>query len=168
MSSFEVRIETGRKASFSGTLLDATGAAISITAGSKIYCKIYRGIGATPDLDINSIALSGGSITSFTAGTGNYTVTIFAADSANLIPGAYCVDIDLVDDEFKVTDKVTKEEKTVKQKVIVVEGDKYRVPASVIAQLKIILEDNPGCKKFKVKKSGSTIDDTRYMVIPLV
>ena len=97
MSSFEVRIETGRKASFSGTLLDATGAAISITAGSKIYCKIYRGIGATPDLDISSSALSGGSITSFTAGTGNYTVTIFAADSANLIPGAYCVDIDLVD-----------------------------------------------------------------------
>jgi len=76
-------------------------------------------------------------------------------------------EIDLIDDEFKVTDKVTKQEKIVKQKVIVVENEKYRVPASVIAQLKVILEDNPECKKFKVKKSGNTIDDTRYQVIPL-
>jgi len=76
-------------------------------------------------------------------------------------------DIELEDDEFEVTDKATKQVKTVKQKVIVVGNDKYRVPASVIAQLKVILEDNPECKKFKVKKSGTTIDDTRYQVIPL-
>ena len=76
-------------------------------------------------------------------------------------------EIDLIDDEFKVTDKVTKQEKIVKQKVIVVENEKYRVPASVIAQLKVILEDNPECNKFKDKKSGTTIDDTRYQVIPL-
>jgi len=77
-------------------------------------------------------------------------------------------DIDLVDDEFEVTDKVTKQVKKVKQKVIVVAGDKYRVPASVIGQLKVVLEDNPSCKKFKVKKSGTTMDDTRYQVIPLI
>jgi len=77
------------------------------------------------------------------------------------------VEVDLIDDEFEVTDKVTKQTKTVKQKVIVVDGEKYRVPASVIAQLKIVLEDNPNCKKFKVKKSGTTIDDTRYQLIPL-
>jgi len=76
-------------------------------------------------------------------------------------------DIDLIDDEFEVTDKVTKQVKVVKQKVIVVAGEQYRVPNSVIAQLKVILEDNPNCKKFKVKKSGTTMDDTRYMVIPL-
>ena len=76
-------------------------------------------------------------------------------------------DIELEDDEFTVTDKVTKLEKTVKQKVIIVNNEKYRIPNSVIGQLKIILEDNPECKKFKVKKSGTTIDDTKYMVIPL-
>lgn len=77
-------------------------------------------------------------------------------------------ELDLIDDEFTVTDKVTKQEKIVKQKVIVVNNEKYRVPNSVIAQLKVVLEDNPNCKKFKVKKSGSTIDDTRYQVIPLM
>ena len=65
-------------------------------------------------------------------------------------------DIDIVDDEFDVTDKVTKQEKKVKQKVVVVSGEKYRIPASVIAQLKVVMEDNPNCKKFKVKKSGTT------------
>jgi hypothetical protein len=77
-------------------------------------------------------------------------------------------DLDLIDDEFTVTDKITKQEKVVKQKIIVVEGEQYRVPNSVIGQLKIILEDNPNCKKFKVKKSGTTMDDTRYQVIPLI
>ena len=77
-------------------------------------------------------------------------------------------EVDLIDDEFPISDKITKQEKIVKQKVIVVDGEKYRVPASVIAQLKVVLEDNPNCKKFKVKKSGTTIDDTRYQVIPLL
>lgn len=75
--------------------------------------------------------------------------------------------LELVDDEFEYTDKVTKQVKKVKQKVIIVNNEKYRVPVTVIQQLKIILEDNPGCKKFKVKKSGSTQEDTRYQVIPL-
>ena len=77
-------------------------------------------------------------------------------------------DIELIDDEFTVIDKLTKQEKTVKQKVIVVNGEQYRVPNSVIGQLKVVLEDNPNCKKFKVKKSGTTMDDTKYMVIPLL
>ena len=77
-------------------------------------------------------------------------------------------DIDLLDDEFEVTDKLTKQIKKVKQKIIVVEGEQYRVPSSVIGQLKVVLEDNPNCKKFKVKKTGTTMDDTRYQVIPLL
>lgn len=77
-------------------------------------------------------------------------------------------DVELEDDEYEFTDKTTKQATTVKQKVITVEGEKYRVPTTVIQQLKIILEDNPNCKKFKVKRSGSTKDDTRYQVIPLV
>ena len=74
-------------------------------------------------------------------------------------------DFELEDDSFEFTkDGVIK---TVTQKVINVNGTAYRVPTSVIQQIKIILEDNPSLKKFKVKKSGSTKDDTKYQVIPL-
>jgi len=75
-------------------------------------------------------------------------------------------DLELIDDEFEFTKNG--ETKIVKQKVIVVENEQYRVPVTVIQQLKIIMEDNPALKKFKVKKSGTTKDDTRYVVIPLM
>lgn len=77
-------------------------------------------------------------------------------------------DIEILDDEFDITDKVTKLPKTVKQKVINVNGENYRVPITVIQQLKVLLEDNPTLKRFKVKKSGTTKDDTRYQVIPIL
>ena len=76
-------------------------------------------------------------------------------------------DLEIEDDEFEFEDKVSKQIKSVKQKVVVVKGEAYRVPVSVIQQLKVILEDNPALKRFKVKRSGSTKDDTRYTVIPL-
>jgi len=72
------------------------------------------------------------------------------------------VDLDLQDDSFEFDNK------TVNQKVIVVNDEKYRVPTTVIQQLKVILEDNPKMTKFKVKKSGTTKEDTKYLVIPLV
>ena len=77
-------------------------------------------------------------------------------------------DLELEDDTFEFTDKATGKLKTVSQKVINLDGETYRVPVSVIQQLKVILEDNPNLKRFKVRKSGSTKDDTRYQVIPLV
>ena len=49
---------------------------------------------------------------------------------------------------------------------VVVDGKNYRIPTSVIANLKVILEENPNLKKFKVKKTGEGMD-TRYTVIPL-
>ena len=78
------------------------------------------------------------------------------------------IDLELLDDEFELIDKVTKLPKTIKQKIIVVDGESYRVPITVIQQLKVLIEDNPEIKKFKVKKSGTTKDDTRYQVIPIV
>jgi len=75
-------------------------------------------------------------------------------------------DLDLVDDEFEF--ERNGETKTVKQKVVIVNDEKYRVPVSVIQQLKVLLEDNPGLKFIKVKKTGTTKDDTRYQVIPIV
>lgn len=47
-----------------------------------------------------------------------------------------------------------------------VNGERYKIPASVLASLKAILEENPNLKKFKVKKSGEGME-TRYTVIPL-
>lgn len=76
-------------------------------------------------------------------------------------------DLDLIDDEFTYKDRDTKQDKTVKQKVIVVDGEQYYCPMTVIQQLKVLLEDNPTLKKFKVKRSGSTKEDTRYQVIPI-
>jgi hypothetical protein len=45
-------------------------------------------------------------------------------------------------------------------------NERYRVPGSVIGQLKTQLEANPNLNKFKVKKEGSGLN-TRYTVIPL-
>jgi len=54
-----------------------------------------------------------------------------------------------------------------KYKVIVVEGVDYRVPSSVIGNLKAILEKKPSMTKFSVARQGKTKDDTKYTVIPL-
>ena len=45
-------------------------------------------------------------------------------------------------------------------------GERYKVPTSVLGNLKVILEENPDLKKFKVRKSGEGME-TRYTVIPL-
>jgi len=77
------------------------------------------------------------------------------------------VDLELEDDEFEFTDK-DGNVKTVKQKVVNLNGENYRVPVSVIQQLKVLLEDNPNLKKVKVKKTGEGKDNTRYQAIPLM
>ena len=51
-------------------------------------------------------------------------------------------------------------------KFIVVEGERYRVPNSVISNIKAILEENANLKTFKVKKTGTGLN-TEYTVIPL-
>lgn len=75
-------------------------------------------------------------------------------------------DLDLMDDSFEF--EKNGEVKKVDQKVIEVEGEKYRVPITVLQQLKVVLEDNPNLKFFKVKKTGEGKDNTRYVVIPLM
>ena len=98
---FEINTTVGRDDDFQGLLEDATGVAISITPGSDILVKIYRGSPATPDLDISSTPLVGGSNTSFISGSGTgkgtYTLQLFAADMTGLTPGTYDVQVDLVD-----------------------------------------------------------------------
>jgi hypothetical protein len=75
--------------------------------------------------------------------------------------------LEIVDDEFTIDkDKETGEKKVVKQKVVVLNGEKYRVPITVIADLKAILEKNPQLAKFSVTKKGTGLQ-TKYTVIPL-
>ena len=76
-------------------------------------------------------------------------------------------DLEVLDDEFEFEDKQGVK-KVVKQKVVVVDGENYRIPVTVIQQLKVLIEDNADLKFFKVKKSGTTKDDTRYQVIPVL
>lgn len=69
-------------------------------------------------------------------------------------------DLVIEDDSFEF------EGKEVKQKVVQIGGERYRMPVSVLRDLKVILEDNPNLKSFKVKKTGQAME-TRYTVIPL-
>jgi len=67
-----------------------------------------------------------------------------------------------------ITEKFTKKEsdETFAVDVFEVDGSKYRMPKSVIAQLKEQLEENPELKFFKVRKTGSGLE-TSYVVVPL-
>jgi hypothetical protein len=73
-----------------------------------------------------------------------------------------------VSTELVVEDRegTNEEGKTFSYKVIIIEGQEYRVPASVLKSLKAILEDNPNLKEFKVRKTGTGMA-TEYTVIPL-
>jgi len=70
--------------------------------------------------------------------------------------------------EFIQTSAEVKEEKDAEfpYKYFEIEGLRYKIPKSVLQNLKAILEENKDLKKFKVKKTGEGMD-TRYTVIPL-
>ena len=77
-------------------------------------------------------------------------------------------DLPKVSTELKTEDRegTNEEGKVFNYKVIIVEGQAYRVPASVLKSLKAVLEDNPNLKEFKVKKTGVGLG-TEYTLIPL-
>jgi len=51
--------------------------------------------------------------------------------------------------------------------VALIDGEEYRVPVVVLRDLKTILETKPSMTHFKVTKTGSGKEGTRYTVIPL-
>ena len=59
------------------------------------------------------------------------------------------------------------EGQTFKYKVIVVSGEDYRVPGSVIGSIKGILAKKPDLKRISVSKQGQGMN-TRYTVIPIL
>lgn len=76
-------------------------------------------------------------------------------------------DIEVEDDSFPCKDKETGEQKTVHQKVVVVDDVKYRVPGSVLGALKQIKKLNPNLKYFKVARVGTGQYNTQYTVVQL-
>jgi len=78
-------------------------------------------------------------------------------------------DLDVVDVELELEDREGKNSDTneaFKYKVIIVNGEEYRVPGSVLGSLKAVLEKKPTLKKFSVSKQGQGMN-TRYTVIPI-
>ena len=50
--------------------------------------------------------------------------------------------------------------------VVVLNNEDYRVPNSVLKALKVILEEKPDLKNFKVKKTGEGLN-TEYTIVTL-
>ena len=70
-------------------------------------------------------------------------------------------DLEIIEKEFTRSDG-----ETFSMRVVTVDGEDYRVPVSVLKSLKAILEEKPGLKCFKVKRSGEGMK-TEYTLIPL-
>lgn len=79
--------------------------------------------------------------------------------------GKVSVDLILTDDTYDVQEDG--QTKKVTQKIFNVDGEDYRVPNSVLKNLKVILKEMPNLKFFKVKKEGEGLQ-TDYTVIPIV
>jgi hypothetical protein len=75
--------------------------------------------------------------------------------------------LEVVRTDIDVTDETFGEgEDSFTLKVATIGDEKYRIPVSVLKNLKSILEVKPNLKTFRVKKSGSGMN-TEYTVIPL-
>ena len=77
-------------------------------------------------------------------------------------------DLQSVNTDLELHDREGKDQnnEVFRYKVIIVDGEEYRVPGSVLGNLKAILEQNPDLKRFKVTKHGTGMT-TKYTVIPL-
>jgi len=78
------------------------------------------------------------------------------------------VDLEELDLSTEVITKefTDSEDKLFTVDVVEVDGEEYRVPKSVVKQIKAILEAKPDLQKVKVTKSGEGLK-TEYQVIPL-
>lgn len=78
-------------------------------------------------------------------------------------------ELDKVPTDLEITEEEHDKEDGTKFTIKVVEfnGERYRVPVSVLNSLKAILEDTPDLKYFKVKSQGTGMN-TEYIVIPII
>jgi hypothetical protein len=87
----------------------------------------------------------------------------YVPKSAKNITELKSVDADLL---FEIESGVNKDGEEFTYNYITIDDVKYRVPDSVLKDLKSILEKKPALKTFCVSKSGEG-RNTKYTVIPL-
>jgi len=77
-------------------------------------------------------------------------------------------DLDVVNLEWPVEERsgIDKDNKPFEYKVVVKDGEDYRIPASVLNAIKTIVEAKPSQKTVKVVKKGQGMN-TEYTVIQL-
>lgn len=77
-------------------------------------------------------------------------------------------DLEVVSLDMVLGDREGKdnEGKVFKYKVVIVDGEEYRVPGKVLGDIKAIMEEKPDLKTIKVKKEGANLN-TKYTVIQL-
>lgn len=77
-------------------------------------------------------------------------------------------DLELVGVNFETEDREATDSdgKAFKYKVTVIKDEEYRVPNSVLKSLKVILQEKPDLKTFKVIKTGEGLN-TNYTVVPI-
>lgn len=77
-------------------------------------------------------------------------------------------DLASVSTELEVEDREGKDKEGIvfKYKVVIVDGEDYRIPGKVLGDLKSILEKKPSLKSFAVSKKGTGLNTT-YTVIPM-
>ena len=68
--------------------------------------------------------------------------------------------------EIKSETRKDRDGEEYKVSYITLNGEEYRVPISVVEQLRGILEANPNLLTFKVRKTGQGMN-TKYQVIPV-
>ncbi len=79
-------------------------------------------------------------------------------------------DLEVVRTDFEIVQNEEREDAEGKPYTVsyfVQGGEEYRVPATVLEQLKKLLEAKPELKTFKVSKTGEGKHGTKYQVIPL-
>ena len=77
-------------------------------------------------------------------------------------------DLEIVQTDLELHDRVGRgaDGEEFKYKVIIIQGEEYRVPGSVLGNLKAILAKKADLKTFSVTKQGTGMN-TKYTVIPL-
>ena len=125
--------------------------------------------GNSPEQPIHSHLKTSQSSTEAKAGGQNMTTLKQEAEAFVPQLTKNIADLDVVSVELDLEDRegTNKETKEVfKYKVVVIEGEDYRVPGKVIGDLKSILEKKPTLKTFSVSKKGTGLN-TLYTVIPM-
>jgi len=77
-------------------------------------------------------------------------------------------ELEVVDTNLEIHDETRKNRDGEEYQVryIIVNGNEYRVPATVLEQIQTILKAKPDLKTVKVSRSGTGMG-TKYQVIPL-